>query len=58
MDKQTDIPKEHKCSRCKLDLREEAKEKERCTCIKEHPTAANKSGGMFMKTVIDYKGIK
>jgi hypothetical protein len=49
------IPNEYKCSRCKGDLRETAK-KHGCECIKSHPISGNKSGGQFMRTVIDYKG--
>jgi len=52
--KTVDIPKEFRCSYCKKDLRDDAKTP--CECGENNSVNANKSGGQFMRTTIEYKG--
>ncbi len=50
------IPSEYKCSYCKKDLRETAKDKDKCECNKYHPVSVNKSGGNIYVVEMEYKG--
>lgn len=52
--KPKEIPPEHKCSRCKRDLR--LPDFFGCTCIKSHPISGSSSGDAFWVQELDYNG--
>ncbi len=53
MSKIKEIPPEHKCSRCKHDLR---KSEGGCFCLRSHPIASSKSGNNIIVTQLEYEG--